>query len=244
VGVLFSGDEEVGARCTSAFVASERIRGIERALVCEPTSRKVGIRHRGARAYRAHMRGRGGHSSRADHMPKPVATLARLATGLDDLGVEYLAQGPDDMKGLCMNVATLQGGVAFNVVPDSASLVWSLRPPPGCDVDAVDKRIDALVTALNRRDSAEISWETFIAAPPFACGDTTWFEDVLGGHAAGFVPLDFWTEAAFFQAAGIDAVVVGPGDIGHAHAPDEHVTLADLQWAIDLFTHVLARHAS
>jgi acetylornithine deacetylase len=60
----------------------------------------------------------------------------------------------------------------------------------------------------------------------------------------GFVPLDFWTEAAVFAAHGVDAVVVGPGDIAQAHAPDEFVTLADLGWAIDLFTHVLSSHAA
>jgi acetylornithine deacetylase/succinyl-diaminopimelate desuccinylase-like protein len=35
-------------------------------------------------------------------------------------------------------------------------------------------------------------------------------------------------------------VVVGPGDIGHAHAADEHVTLADLEWATQLYRSLLA----
>src|SRR5262249_34189647 len=40
--VLFSGDEEHGGCCMRAFLASGRASGIERAVVCEPTSLRVG----------------------------------------------------------------------------------------------------------------------------------------------------------------------------------------------------------
>jgi acetylornithine deacetylase len=53
-------------------------------------------------------------------------------------------------------------------------------------------------------------------------------------------PLDFWTEAAMWQAHGADAIVIGPGDIGQAHAADEWVSIEDLEWAVDLFRAVLA----
>jgi acetylornithine deacetylase len=38
--------------------------------------------------------------------------------------------------------------------------------------------------------------------------------------------------------AGIDAVVVGPGDIAQAHAPDEFVAIAQLEAAVAMFTQV------
>ncbi len=80
--------------------------------------------------------------------------------------------------------------------------------------------------------------ELLIDHPAFACRDESGFRQLLGGHVDEFVKLDFWTEAAVFSAAGIAAVVVGPGDIAQAHAPDEFVTLADLDWAVELFSHV------
>ncbi|HEY5949457.1 MAG TPA: hypothetical protein VIV40_28375 [Kofleriaceae bacterium] len=52
--------------------------------------------------------------------------------------------------------------------------------------------------------------------------------------------LDFWTEAALYAEHGIDAIVVGPGDISQAHAADEFVTLADLDWAVELYRALLA----
>jgi acetylornithine deacetylase len=59
------------------------------------------------------------------------------------------------------------------------------------------------------------------------------FVDRVGG-------LDFWTEAALYEEHGIDAIVVGPGDIGQAHAADEFVTLEDLDWAVELYRTLLA----
>jgi acetylornithine deacetylase len=239
VGFLFSGDEEHGTTCIEAFLASPHAKGIERAIVCEPTSRIAGIRHRGVGAYRARYEGRGGHSSNADRMPKPVATLARLAVALDELGVRNLERGPDDMRGLCMNVAGLYGGVAFNVVPDRAALTWSVRPPPGFDQAAFDRELAELARGVD----PAITLETEIDHAPFATRDVAWFERCLAGRVNAFGPLQFWTEAAMLSAAGIDAVVVGPGDIAHAHAADEFVTLDDLGWAIALFEQVFAAGA-
>ncbi|MGZ3428275.1 MAG: M20/M25/M40 family metallo-hydrolase, partial [Polyangia bacterium] len=57
------------------------------------------------------------------------------------------------------------------------------------------------------------------------------------------VDLAFWTEAALLAEAGIDCVVYGPGDIAHAHAPDEFVPIADLARARDAFVAVIAELA-
>jgi acetylornithine deacetylase len=51
------------------------------------------------------------------------------------------------------------------------------------------------------------------------------------------LPVDvvsYGTEAGLFQAAGIPAVLWGPGDIGVAHRPDEFVDVADLEACLGL----------
>jgi acetylornithine deacetylase len=235
LGVLLSGDEERTGTCVRSFLGDPAAAQVKRAIVCEPTSRGIGVRHRGILAYRAELRGRGGHSSLADHMPKPIVALARLAVALDELGAAHLDHGPDGMKGLCLNVASLEGGVAFNVVPDRAQLLWSLRPPPGFDVDAWAA---AQARCAAAADPA-IEILPGLHNPPFACRDPESFAPLLGDALARSVGLDFWTEAAVLSAAGIDCVVVGPGDIGQAHAAGEHVTLDDLGWAVELMRGVL-----
>jgi acetylornithine deacetylase len=233
-GVLFSGDEEAGSGVMHAFLESQHARTIEEVIVCEPTARAAGIAHRGVLAQKATLLGPGGHSSKADHLPKPIATLARFATALDDVAIRRVHDGPSDMKGTCMNIASLAGGVAFNVIPARAELEWSLRPYPGFDRGDWDREIADLASM-----DPKIAIETTIDHAPFKCDVLA---DLVRPFAERIGPLDFWTEAALWEAAGKHAIVIGPGDIGRAHAADEYVELDDLEWAVELFKNTL-RHS-
>lgn len=240
IGILFSGDEENGSRCVPHFLETHDTSGIKQAVVCEPTARCAGLQHRGVLAYRAHYIGRGGHSSKADHMEKPIVELSKLALRLDAMAREDLHKGPEGMQGLCMNVAKLTGGVAYNVVPDLGELSFSLRPAPGFDLAAFEARLET----ARVESHPKITIEQITDHHPFACGDEAGIRALVGTHTEQFVGLDFWTEAALLQAAGIDAVVIGPGDISQAHTADEFVLLADLQWALDLFSGIIVNHAT
>jgi acetylornithine deacetylase len=231
-GVLFSGDEEAGSAVMHSFLQTSHAKQIKEVIVCEPTARTAGIAHRGVVGQIARIEGQGGHSSKADFMPKPLVELAKLALVLDAIGRARLTDGPDGMTGLCMNVAALHGGIAFNVVPQRGVLEWSIRPYPGFDTAAWYAEVAAAAANIDPK----ITLATQLDLAPFAC-------DKLAEAVRPFVSriggLDFWTEAALYAAAGIDAIVVGPGDIGHAHAADEHVTLSDLDWAVQLFRSLL-----
>jgi acetylornithine deacetylase len=227
-GVLFSGDEEHGSAVMQAFLGSPHARDIREAIVCEPTARVAGTAHRGVLAQGARLVGIGGHSSKADIMPKPLVQLARLALELDRLGRVRLPDGPAGMTGVCMNVAALHGGVAFNVIPQRGHLEWCLRPYPGFD----RTRWDADVAAVTAAIDPAIVLETTVDHAPFRCDKLA---DVVRPFVTRVGTLDFWTEAALYEEHGIDAIVVGPGDIGQAHAADEFVTLDDLDWAVALY---------
>jgi acetylornithine deacetylase len=240
VGVLFSGDEEAGSAVMHAFLASPHAAAIREVVVCEPTARRAGIAHRGVVAQRTKVRGEGGHSSMADHMPRPIAMLARLAVALDDLARAHLDVGPPGMTGLCFNLAALHGGVAFNVIPASAELEWSLRPYPGFDRAWWDREVAACVSGVSGvsgAGAAEIV--TTIDHAAFATQPDSRLAEVVRPFARELGAVDFWTEAALLGRRGIDAIVIGPGDIAVAHAADEHVSLADLDWAVELIAAVL-----
>ena len=240
LGVLFSGDEERGSRCMTHFLANSDTSKIKTALVCEPTARCAGIRHRGVLAYTARYLGKGGHSSFADSMEKPIVELAKFALGLDAIGLERLSDGPEGMKGLCMNVATLTGGVAYNVVPDLGELSFSLRPPPGFDA----REFSQVLEAARLQAHPKIELTCVSEHQPFACGAVSRVQELVGPYVSEFVSLDFWTEAALLQQAGIDSVVIGPGNIQQAHSADEFVTLEDLAWATHMFEDLIERHAA
>jgi len=231
VGVLFSGDEESTSVAMDAFLASSAREGIERAVVCEPTNLRYGVRHRGYVALEVVVSGPGGHSSKADHLPAPIAMLAHVAVALEAWALEQKSQGPRGFEGMCLNLAKLDGGVAFNVIPAQARLGVSLRPPPGTDVGALLDELRARIARVC--PAAEVRFHRKNA--PFATRDVASFQP---GQT---LDLGFWTEAALLSAAGIDAVVMGPGDIAQAHAPDEWVTLEELHRARDVFA-AMFRH--
>lgn len=237
-GILFSGDEEHSSVVMRAFLESELAAGIERAVVCEPTNLRAGARHRGIASFEVDASGPGGHSSRADVTAAPIAELARLAVTLDDWGRSRRDVGPEGFKGMCLNLAKLDGGVAFNVIPANATLVVSIRPPPGTSAVALRTELEALVQASFPGASARFTRDN----PPFATRDVASFTELVGAEATK-APLDlaFWTEAALLAERSIDAVVFGPGDIAQAHSPDEWVPIPELHRARDLFRAMFAR---
>jgi acetylornithine deacetylase len=232
VGVLFSGDEERGNTVLRAFVESGRARGFERAIVCEPTRCRVGVRHRGIGAARGTVTSAGGHSSRADLLPAPIVALSRVAVALDQWGRRRRTEGPSGFEGLCLNVAAIDGGVAFNVIPTEATLTVSFRPWPGADILAMHREVEE--TARTAAAPDPMAWEAFLSNPPFATRDRAAFASLLGDALREPVDLQFWTEAALLSDAGIDAVVFGPGDIMQAHTADEFVEASELATACDV----------
>ncbi|WP_292585478.1 M20/M25/M40 family metallo-hydrolase, partial [Mesorhizobium sp.] len=45
---------------------------------------------------------------------------------------------------------------------------------------------------------------------------------------APLAAVSYGTEAGLYQAAGFDAIICGPGDIGRAHKPDEYILASEL----------------
>jgi acetylornithine deacetylase len=238
LAVLFSGDEELGGACIRQFLASERCRGLERAIVCEPTGCQVGIRHRGVYGARISATSPGGHSSLADSIPNPLSVLARAAVALDELGVRNRDLGPQGFRGLCMNIAALDGGMAFNIIPARATLTFSIRPAPGVDFHAVIAQTKSVVHSATAPLTTD--WEVCAENPAFETRDLSGFAPFLGQRVQTPVDLPFGTEAGQFVERGIDAVVVGPGHIEQAHKANEYVALDELAEAVRLFLQVIA----
>jgi len=233
LAVLFSGDEELGGASIRDFLASERSRGLARAIVCEPTGCSVGIRHRGVYAARISATSPGGHSSLSETVPNPLTALARAAIALDELGVRCRDLGPEGLRGVCMNIAALDGGMAFNIIPAQTSLTFSMRPAPGVDLATIlDQARDAV-----RIGAAPLAleWETIAANPAFETRDLSAFAPILGDRVQRPSDLPFGTEAGQFVEQGIDAVVLGPGRIEQAHKADEYVDLDELEEAVRVF---------
>ena len=193
LAIAFTGDAARTGTLLRALLERERgaLADVRHAIVCEPTSVP-----RRAHAIAASCGSRRASAAAAGTARAPTTRrrrwvdAARLALAFADWGQRQREVGPLGFRGMCLNVAKLDGGVAFNVIPDEATVTLSVRPPPGSDVDAVRKELYALALDLNPRVQLVVP----MANPSFHTRDAAAFPAALGVGAP--VDLAFWTEAA------------------------------------------------
>lgn len=229
---LFTTDEEANdPRCISAFLAREH--GFTDVLVAEPTRCEAVLAHRGISSALLRFRGEAGHASSTDAL-KASAVHRAMRWGVAAL--DHVASRSHErfggLTGLRFNIGTVEGGIKGNVIAPSAQLRVNMRPLPSVSIDALHTTLQALAPA-NELDTYT---ETF-RGPPLPSGDINTAEgarlrardlaeafDLRVGNA-----VDFWTEAALFSQAGLNALVYGPGDIAQAHTADEFVEMDQLE---------------
>lgn len=228
---LFSTDEEANdARCIEGFLKTDH--GFREALVAEPTRCEAVLAHRGISSVLMQFKGRAGHASGAEAMQASALHQAIRWGGraLDHVGAcAHLRFG--GLTGLRFNIGRVEGGIKANVIAPAASLRFGFRPLPSQDIDELHAAFREFADPV-----ALESYEETFRGPPLPAGDVARAEDKrlaardladeLGLPIGNAV--DFWTEASLFSAAGLTAMVFGPGDIAQAHTADEWVSLDEL----------------
>ncbi|MEM6795148.1 MAG: acetylornithine deacetylase [Acidobacteriota bacterium] len=241
MALLLTTDEEgVDGCCVAQFadaLAEDRFRQI---VVAEPTRCRAVLAHRGYLSVTGRFHGQPGHSSE----PRALTDSAvHRACQWATRAVEYAARevAEEGGGGMCFNIGTLNGGSASNVIAHQADVHWSARLAPGGSNEAALAALAGLTEA-----AGEVRWEKLFSGPPLpAHGQSDphsgpWAQE--HGIAIG-QPVDFWTEAALFSAAGHRALVLGPGDIEQAHTADEWVSLDQLNRAAILYQRILSASA-
>jgi len=235
MALLFTSDEEgAGGCCVREFLDSPAARGFRRAVVCEPTGNRAALSHRGFLSVLGEFRGVAGHSSELRALDdSAVHACARWITAADAYAREQAQAG----RATGFNVGTVGGGLKSNIIAERCSLHYSARLPPGADNDAFLDHVRELADAGRRA-----SWQVRFAGPPLpaAARDATAARAFAADHGLAVTDaVDFWTEAALFSAAGLDAMVLGPGQIEQAHQPDEWVALEQLESALGIYRKLL-----
>lgn len=219
--LLLTSDEEVG--CLGAIAARDAVRTLApRAVVIpEATHNRVHLGHRGALWLRVVSHGRAAHGSTPELGVNAIARLAdltvRARSELPLATDPYL--GPETV-----NLGTLSGGTATNIVPDRAEahldhrtvgdgadiLAWWQRQPEAGEV-IVTSRLPAVTTDVD---------DPWVAQRSPAADPVRYFTD--GSVLAPVLP-------------GVPVVIWGPGDPARMHAVDENVAVSELEHAIRTF---------
>ena len=243
IHLIVSYDEELG--CIGVVPAVRRL-GVDLSkpracIVGEPTSMKVVDAHKSSIEYVTTVTGREAHSSMPQLGANAVFAAAELVGELDRYRAELVAAGDPsgrfDPPSTTVQVVTIEGGTATNIVPRQCTLRWNVRGLPGFDEDALVARFTAFAdeTLLPKlrvtAPEASITTDFISKVPPLA-PDPGSEAEVLALRLTGqnrTHTVAYGTEGGHFQSQGISTVICGPGSIDQAHKPDEFIEVSELR---------------
>ena len=130
-----------------------------------------------------------------------------------------------------LNLGTVHGGIALNMIAEECNLRVSYRSLPDADPLDVYNEIQRRLEALDSHDyaggehRAKIETNLLNVVPPLDSPRGTALEaalfDVTGAKTAGGAL--YATDGGWFTGSGITSLICGPGDLEQAHQPNEHV---------------------
>lgn len=242
---LFSTDEEANdARCVAAFLNTDH--GFKNVIISEPTTCQAVLAHRGIASVQVDFSGSGGHASKlTDPMQSAVHQALRWGGAALDFAAQQSQQRFGGLTGMPFNIGKMQGGIKANMIAGEAGLRIGFRPLPSQSLPELHAGFAKALPGI------AVDYQVTFAGSPLPAGDGALaearrlqardFAETLQlpvGHA-----VDFWTEAALFSEAGLNAIVFGPGDIAQAHSADEWVALDQLESAARHYLRILGGHA-
>ncbi len=234
----FSYDEEVGClgvRNLLADLAHLPTRP-RLCVVGEPTEMRVVVAHKGKKSVRCTVHGKECHSAMNDRGVNAVEVAAEIVAFLRALQRRIRHDGPFeegfDPPYTTIHTGLIRGGVALNIVPKTCMFEFEIRNLPRHDPDQLMAEVRGLAQDL----IPDMLAVDPAAGIDFDESNTTVGLDSVGNEEAARLAsaltgrndtakVAFTTEAGLFSAAGIPAVVCGPGSIDQAHKPDEFITL-------------------
>lgn len=246
--LVFTYDEEVGTLGARHLLESyPEGRLLPRsAIIGEPTSLRVARAHKGHLKMRITLHGQSAHSGYphlgrnaiepAGRVIGALTALRRTLEREDAPSAELFPEVPF----VPLNVGTVHGGSAINVVPERCIVEVGVRPLPGMSSAVLAERVRGAVLAVLAEESQDPAFEPEIEllsdSPPMLLDAEAPIHRhlcSLVGQPAG-ATVSFATDAGWLQRLGLDCAIFGPGTIEVAHKPNEHVPKDELARAREL----------
>jgi len=260
IHLAFTHDEESdmsGAVSLTDFMHKQGIEP-EWVWIGEPTEHAIIDSHKGVAAFKTQITGVPAHSGKPDRGLSAIELghdfISILRAVADEKRGKPFAPSRFDPPYTTINLGTVQGGEAENIIARNFDLIWQTRTHPGDDHDAMLADIERrAVASLAPRFQAftaqypEVGCKTCACfnIPPLMPTANNRGQKLLAAHtgATQTEAVSFATEAGFFQKLGAAVVVCGPGSIDQAHKADEFVEISQLNSCVDLIRSVLLNSA-
>lgn len=249
--LAISYDEEVGCLGIAEMLPhlATTIGAPRLCLVGEPTGMAIAHGHKGKAAYRATCRGEAGHSAMAPRFVNALHLAADLLSALRDLQDDLARDGAQDagysVPCSTVHAGKMAGGRALNIVPDLCTLDYEIRHLATDPRATLESRIESAAQRIARAagPSARIEIDRLNAYPGLDLADTDPAIAAVSGwlDRAPLTKVGYGTEAGHFTAAGIPALVCGPGHMDQGHIPDEWIDTSQLTTCDRMLDRMLAQ---
>jgi acetylornithine deacetylase/succinyl-diaminopimelate desuccinylase-like protein len=222
------------------------------------SNRRVEIAYPGISAWKITAIGRTAHPTEPEQGINAIAKMARLVLAVEEGRLELPAGRSEwfEPRVTTNAIRTLPGGGW--AIPERCDAVLSIMSPPGSTLDEVRDAIDAFLRGLEREDG-EVRFERKVL--PMGAG-RLWLRpgEVDPEHAGvralsaavrwvtGQEPIvrqfnGGWVDAAELMRSdergfgNPAAITFGPGDFELAHSVDEHIPIAEVAEAAEVYAH-------
>jgi acetylornithine deacetylase len=242
----FTADEEIG--CLGAAHLADHIRTFldetplpRLAGVGDPTSYRIHHAHKSAVLFSIRVFGKSGHSGRPDLGVSAIVLAGRVVALLEDIDRELCAAASradvfGDVPHATLNVGTIRGGTAPNVIAGECEIGVLYRSLPGDDPLTIHRDILHRLAGIDLRDRPEapeigrIEVSTPVVVPPMESPKGTELERVLRDLTARGEPTGslLAADGCRFEPLGVQTLICGPGEFEQAHQPDESMLITDL----------------
>ena len=242
--LILTADEEIGCIGATRLIASGLIIP-RRVVIGEPTSLRPARAGKGYCLGEVTVFGEEAHSAHPQEGRSAIYRAARLITAIE----QYSSQLAEDQHSFfspgfsTLNIGTIQGGTAKNIVAGQCKFQLEWRPIPGQPADTVPAAIDRIADTLRSADPhfrfnlqilrQQTGFESAADCPLVRS------IEALTGRTATSIP--FGSEASLLASVAEEVIVFGPGDMQTAHSSREYVPLSELDEAVNCLQSLLQR---
>lgn len=218
IGLLYTVEEEASSAGARAANKHPMAAKCEYMINGEPTDNDLAIGSKGSFRLKIKTTGKAAHSAYPEQGDSAIEKLLEI---LDD--VRHTKFPSDDFFGeTTVNIGTIEGGVALNVIPATAEAALLIRlTTPRKTIE------DALRNVIRGRGEIEV----------LSCSEPVKMIEVDGFKQK---TVRFTTDIPYLTSWG-QPLLLGPGSILVAHTKDEFVLKKDLEDAVVLYAALAKR---
>lgn len=233
--IVLTAEEEIGC-IGAARLLDESVIRPRRMVIGEPVSLRPARAGKGYCLAEVTVIGKEAHSAHPGQGISAVYNAARLIRAVEDLSTSLTEERHPffDPAWTTINIGTIEGGSAKNIVPGLCRFQLEWRPIPGQPADRVLCDVRQIIARLRKVDpDFQAELKPLRQQPGFETPEDASLVrrlSSLTGREAVSIP--FGSEASIFAPVAEEIVVFGPGDMRTAHSNRECVPVAELEESV------------